>query len=73
MIPLLLILLYKKKGKNISRAAKRVLNKAKAKRAHRKTETKRTLKQAGTRIKPIRNVYSKFRNNRLNRKRARNR
>lgn len=54
MLPLLLIYLYKKKGKEITRTAKKVLSKAKV------------------RKKPIKNVYSKFRSNRFNRKRARN-
>ena len=63
MIPLLLIYIYRKKGKNISRAAKKVLGKAKARRLFRKAETDR---------KPIGNVYRKFRNRRFNRRRARN-
>lgn len=63
MLPLLLIYLYKKRGKNISRAAKKMLSKAKAKRMLRKAQKER---------KPNRNVYRKFRNSRFNRKRARN-
>lgn len=63
MLPLLLIYIYKKKGKNISRVAKKVLGKAKAKRMLRKAENDR---------KPIGNVYRKFRNRRFNRKRTRN-
>ena len=63
MLPLLLIYIYKKKGKKISRAAKKVLGKAKAKRMLRKAENDR---------KPIGNVYRKFRNRRFNRKRIRN-
>jgi hypothetical protein len=63
MIPLLLIYIYKKKGKNITRAAKKVLSNAKARKVLRKAETDR---------KPIRNVYRKFRNRRFNRRRTRN-
>ena len=63
MIPLLLIYIYKKKGKNITRAAKKVLSKAKAKRMLRKAQKER---------KPKRNVYHKFRNSRFNRRRTRN-
>ena len=63
MIPLLLIYIYKKKGKNITRAAKKVLSNAKARKVLREAETDR---------KPIRNVYRKFRNRRFNRKRTRN-
>lgn len=63
MIPLLLIYIYKKKGKNITRAAKKVLSNAKARKVLRKAETDR---------KYIRNVYRKFRNRRFNRRRTRN-
>ena len=63
MIPLLLIYIYKKKGKNITRAAKKVLSDAKARKVLRNAETDR---------KPIRNVYRKFRNRRFNRRRTRN-
>ena len=63
MIPLLLFILYKKKGKNITKAAKKMLSKAKTRRMLRKAETERN---------PKRNVYRKFRNRRFNRKRARN-
>ncbi len=63
MIPLLLIYIYKKKGKNITRAAKKVLSNAKARKVLRNAETDR---------KPIRNVYRKFRNRRFNRRRTRN-
>lgn len=63
MIPLLLIYIYKKKGKNITRAAKKVLSNAKARKVLRKAETDR---------KPIGNVYRKFRNRRFNRRRTRN-
>ena len=38
MIPILLYILYKKKGKDISRAAKKVIGKAKTKRLLRKAE-----------------------------------
>ena len=62
MIPLLLIYIYKKKGKNITRAAKKVLSNAKARKVLREAETDR---------KPIRNVYRKFRNRRFNRRRTR--
>ena len=75
MIPILLYILYKKKGKDISRAAKKMLSKAKAKRMLKKAES-----MSGNmpeymhrnKRKPIRNVYRKFRNRRFNRKRARN-
>lgn len=63
MIPLLLFILYKKKGKNITRAAKKVLSKAK---------TKRMLRKAERETNPNRNVYRKFRNRRFYRKRIRN-
>ena len=63
MIPILLYILYKKKGKNISRAAKKVLTKAK---------NGKLLKRVKLRRKPIRNAYNKFRYNRLNRKRVGN-
>ena len=68
MIPILLYILYKKKGKDISRAAKKVLGKAKTRRALRKAEkmSRRAVKNKGRR--PLKNVYSKFRNRRLNRK-----
>ena len=66
MIPLLLFILYKKKGKSISRAAKKMLGKAKARRMLKKKEN-------NSRRRPLKNVYSKFRNRRLNRKRAGNR
>lgn len=63
MIPILLYILYKKKGKNISRAAKKVLSKAKARKLMKKAEkiSKR---------KAVKNVYRKFGRNRFNRKRA---
>ena len=64
MIPILLYILYKKKGKQISRTAKKVLSKANPRKVLKKTEGGR---------KRIKNVYSKFRNRRLNRKRAGNR
>jgi hypothetical protein len=63
MIPLLLFILYKKKGKKITQATKKILSKAKTKRMLRKAEKERN---------PKRNVYRKFRNRRFNRKRARN-
>lgn len=63
MIPLLLFILYKKKGKNITRAAKKVLSKAK---------TKRMLRKAERETNSNRNVYRKFRNRRFYRKRIRN-
>lgn len=66
MIPILLYILYKKKGKNISRAAKKILGKAKVRRMIKRAET-------DTKKRSVRNVYRKFRNNRFNRKRARNR
>ena len=69
MIPILLYILYKKKGKDISRATKRVLGKAKTKRLLRKAERMERAKN-GSRRRPIRNAYSKFRNRRLNRKRT---
>ena len=59
MIPILLYILYKKKGKQISRTAKKVLSKANPRKVLKKTE-------GGKRR--IKNVYSKFRNRRLNRK-----
>ena len=72
MIPILLYILYKKKGKDISRAAKKVLGKAKARRVLKKAE-KASRTENRPRKRRIKNVYSKFRNSRLNRKRARNR
>ena len=63
MIPILLYFLYKKKGKDISRAAKKVLSKAKTRRALKKAEKSQ-------KRRPLKNVYSKFRNRRLNRKRV---
>ena len=63
MIPLLLFILYKKKGKSISRAAKKMLGKAKARRMLKKREN-------NSRRRPLRNVYSKFKHNRLHRKRT---
>ena len=71
MIPILLYILYKKKGKDISRAAKRVLVKAKTKRLLRKAE-RMARAENNPRRRPIRNAYSKFRNRRLNRKRVGN-
>ena len=71
MIPILLYILYKKKGKNISRAAKKVLGKAKTKRLLKKAE-RMSLTNDKSRRRPIKNVYSKFRNRRLNRKRVGN-
>ena len=75
MIPILLYILYKKKGKNISRAAKKMLSKAKAKRMLKKAENmsgNMPEYMHGNKRKPIRNVYRKFRNRRFNRRRARN-
>lgn len=66
MIPLLLFILYKKKGKSISRAAKKVLGKAKARRMLKKIE-------ADSKKRGIKNVYRRFKNNRFNRRRAGNR
>ncbi|GEM_PF-2380356 len=63
MIPLLLFILYKKKGKSISRAAKKMLGKAKARRMLKRRER-------NSKRRPLRNVYSKFKRNRLHRKRA---
>ena len=63
MIPLLLFILYKKKGKSIARAAKKMLGKAKARRMLKKRET-------DSRKRLLRNVYSKFKRNRLHRKRT---
>ena len=63
MIPILLYILYKKKGKNISRAAKKVLSKAKARKLLKKAE-----KISKRRV--VKNVYRKFGRNRFNRKRA---
>ena len=68
MIPILLYILYKKKGKDISRAAKKVIGKAKTKRLLRKAE--RMARAENNPRRPIRNAYSKFRNRRLNRKRT---
>ena len=74
MIPILLYILYKKKGKDISRAAKKMLSKAKAKRMLKKVEYMPEYEyKAGNKRKPIRNVYRKFKNNRFGRKRTRNR
>lgn len=69
MIPILLYIIYKKKGKAISRAAKSMLGKAKAKRLLKKA-TKKSRPENNSRKRPIKNVYSKFRNRRFNRKRA---
>ena len=71
MIPILLYILYKKKGKDISRAAKKMLGKAKAKRMLKRAERMSRVENK-TRRRPLKNVYSKFRNHRLNRKRTRN-
>ena len=65
MIPILLYILYKKKGKDISRVAKKVLSKAKAKKLLKRAENH-------SRRRSIKNVYSKFRNRRLYRKRVGN-
>lgn len=76
MIPILLYIIYKKKGKDISRAAKKMLSKAKARRMLKKAEKmsgNMPGNMRGNRRKPIRNVYRRFKNNRFNRKRARNR
>ena len=76
MIPILLYILYKKKGKDISRAAKKMLSNAKARRMLKKAEKMSgdmPVNMRGNRRKPIRNVYRRFKNNRFNRKRARNR
>ena len=67
MIPILLYILYKKKGKDISRAAKKMLGKAKAKRMLKRAE-KMSRAEKSQRRRPLKNVYSKFRNRRLNRK-----
>ena len=67
MIPILLYILYKKKGKDISRAAKKMLGKAKAKRLLRKAERMSRVENK-TRRRPLKNVYSKFRNRRRYRK-----
>ena len=75
MIPILLYILYKKKGKNISRAAKKMLSKAKAKRMLKKAEKMSgniPEYMHGNKRKPIRNVYRKFKNNRFYRRRTRN-
>ena len=72
MIPILLYILYKKKGKDISRAAKKMLSKAKTKRLLKKVENMPEYK-VGNKRKPIRNVYRKFKNNRFYRRRTRNR
>ena len=64
MIPILLYILYKKKGKDISRAAKKMLSKAKTKRLLKKVENMPEYK-VGNKRKPIRNVYRKFKNNRF--------
>ena len=69
MIPILLYIIYKKKGKAISRAAKSMLGKAKAKRLMKKA-TKKSRSENNSRRRHIKNVYSKFRNRRLNRKRT---
>ena len=66
MIPILLYIIYKKKGKDISRAAKKVLGKAKARRVLKKAE-KASMTENRPRKRRIKNVYSKFRNSRLNR------
>ena len=76
MIPILLYILYKKKGKDISRAAKKMLSKAKTKRLLKKAENMSgniPEYMYGNKRKPIRNVYRKFKNNRFGRKRTRNR
>ena len=67
MIPILLYILYKKKGKDISRAAKKMLGKAKAKRMLKRAE-KMSRAENKTRRRPLKNVYSKFRNRRRYRK-----
>lgn len=67
MIPILLYILYKKKGKDISRAAKKVIGKAKTKRLLRKAERMSRVENK-TRRRPLKNVYSKFRNRRRYRK-----
>ena len=72
MIPILLYILYKRKGKDISRAAKKMLSKAKTKRLLKKVENMPEYK-VGNKRKPIRNVYRKFKNNRFYRRRTRNR
>jgi predicted membrane protein len=71
MIPILLYILYKKKGKDISRAAKKVIGKAKTKRLLKKAEK---MSRTGNKLRrrPIKNAYSKFRHRRLNRKRVGN-
>lgn len=76
MIPILLYIIYKKKGKDISRAAKTMFSKAKARRMLKKAEKMygdMPINMPGNRRRPIRNVYRRFKNNRFNRKRARNR
>jgi hypothetical protein len=72
MIPILLYILYKKKGKDISRAAKKVIGKAKTKKLLRRTERMERAEN-NPRRRPLKNVYSKFKNSRLNRKRTGNR
>ena len=67
MIPILLYILYKKKGKDISRAAKKMLGKAKAKRMLKRAERMSRVENK-TRRRPLKNVYSKFRNRRRYRK-----
>ena len=67
MIPILLYILYKKKGKDISRAAKKVIGKAKTKRLLRKAERMSRVENK-TRRRSLKNVYSKFRNRRRYRK-----
>lgn len=67
MIPILLYILYKKKGKDISRAAKKMLGKAKAKRMLKRAE-KMSRAENKTKRRPLKNVYSKFRNRRRYRK-----
>lgn len=66
MIPLLLFILYKKKGKSISRATKKMLGKAKARRMLKKIE-------ADSKKRGIKNVYRRFKNNRFNSRRVGNR
>ena len=70
MIPILLYIIYKKKGKDISRVAKKVLSKAKTKRLMKKAEKSARIENKSRR-RPIKNAYSKFRNRRFNRKRTR--
>jgi predicted membrane protein len=71
MIPILLYIIYKKKGKDISRAAKKVIGKAKTKRLLKKAEK---MSRTGNKLRrrPIKNAYSKFRHRRLNRRRVGN-